>query len=117
MRDHGLVRKIPNQRRYLLAISGQTLTTALKGGFPYVRRFCLSVFLSILNSGLDDHVDWHVFTLISFFTECSQDFAEVDPVVIVGRIVVLNRLVNETFWVHVLIIYFPAFEDEVRLVI
>ena len=29
MRDHGLIRKMPNQRRYLLTASGQTLTTAL----------------------------------------------------------------------------------------
>lgn len=29
MRDHGLIRKLPNQRRYLLTPQGQTLTTAL----------------------------------------------------------------------------------------
>ncbi len=29
MRDHGLIRKTPNQRSYLLTTSGQTLTTAL----------------------------------------------------------------------------------------
>ena len=29
MRDHGLIRKMPNQRRYLLTASGQTLTTAI----------------------------------------------------------------------------------------
>jgi hypothetical protein len=29
MRDHGLIRKIPCQRKYLLTAQGQLLTTAL----------------------------------------------------------------------------------------